>query len=239
MELKPSFISSANMPVNPLKYTHDYKDVLRPEILKRDNYKCTKCGIPNKTRYITDPVSGWLAVDAEIEAWAITEKVKISKSVLTIAHLNQLTFDNRFSNLKTLCSVCHLAYDREFKASVKVLNSSWNADEIISALLEKGGVKLIPHAMDAARVLGRRSKTLENIYVKRHRKGYDSFLDKTLMTEVISLKKRRKKLLEVIAGLYEKILPGPVTNDFVAQFIKNEDALIGVKMKSNIKYGSE
>lgn len=78
------------MPVNIKKYPSDWKEISSRIRFQRAGNRCENCGVEN---YSIHPV---------------TRK----KVVLTVAHLNHDTTDNRDENLKALCQSCHLNYDR-------------------------------------------------------------------------------------------------------------------------------
>lgn len=85
------------------KYPKNWKKI-RQEILERAGYQCEclgeclgNCGYPTKC----PEAHGMVAINFK------------GKVVLTIAHLNHNTKDNRRKNLKALCNRCHLRYDRD------------------------------------------------------------------------------------------------------------------------------
>lgn len=53
-----------------------------------------------------------LTVEEESEEFGLIACYKLGRFTLTTAHLNHLPADCRPENLKALCSVCHLRYDR-------------------------------------------------------------------------------------------------------------------------------
>jgi len=78
------------MPLNYSEYHPKWSLISRLIRFYRANNNCEFCGIPNYTL-----IPG-----------------KLSKVVLTVAHLDHNKNNNRFSNLKALCQKCHLNYDR-------------------------------------------------------------------------------------------------------------------------------
>jgi 5-methylcytosine-specific restriction endonuclease McrA len=77
------------MPIDYRNYPPNWKSEIRPRIMARSGGKCEWCGAIN---YQPHPITG-------------------GKVVLTIAHLNHDTTDNRDENLAALCNKCHLTYD--------------------------------------------------------------------------------------------------------------------------------
>lgn len=88
------------MPCDYSKYPANWKTEIRPRILERSKTddgieKCEWCGVPNRRQLVN----------------------RESRVVLTIAHLNHDTTDNRDENLAALCQRCHLTYDAKFHAT--------------------------------------------------------------------------------------------------------------------------
>lgn len=77
------------MPCDYSKYPSNWKTEIRPRILARAGNRCERCGAEN---YKPHPETG-------------------SRVILTIAHLNHDTTDNRDENLQALCQRDHLALD--------------------------------------------------------------------------------------------------------------------------------
>ena len=52
-------------------------------------------------------------------------KAKLRQYLLTVAHLDQNPQNCSGDNLKALCTVCHLRYDRQFRARQRALLREW------------------------------------------------------------------------------------------------------------------
>ena len=78
------------MPINYAKYPPDWSSISSRIRFTRAQNRCEQCGAEN---YKPHPVTN-------------------KKVVLTVAHLNRDTTDNRDENLKALCQFCHLSHDR-------------------------------------------------------------------------------------------------------------------------------
>ena len=78
------------MPINPKNYPPDWSAISSAIRFDRARNRCENCGAEN---YKPHPLTG-------------------KKVVLTVAHLNRDTTDNRPENLKALCQSCHLNHDR-------------------------------------------------------------------------------------------------------------------------------
>ena len=85
------------MPILKEKYPPDWKDISRRIRFVRANSKCERCGA----------VHGSTIVRVWRDGTAHNTKI-----ILTTAHLNRDTMDNREENLAALCQKCHLLYDR-------------------------------------------------------------------------------------------------------------------------------
>lgn len=105
--------------MNYSEYSKDWKDIIRPSILKRDHYKCRKCGIPHKIRVYKNSRREYVECDDFIEAWAKNEGKKVFTLYLQVAHLDHDKSNNDPENLMTMCPRCHGKYDKEHKAFMK------------------------------------------------------------------------------------------------------------------------
>lgn len=81
------------MPWDKSKYPADWAERSR-RIRERDGHRCQFCGVPNHT-LVTRP-SG-----------------KVTKIILTVAHLDEGPKDCPDERLAALCQRCHLDYDRK------------------------------------------------------------------------------------------------------------------------------
>lgn len=121
------------MPCDYSKYPSDWKQI-RERILKREHHCCKFCGINNHAGARWDEAAkvyeravgnqyadaigqgdhGYKASRMLVDHWnSIEEDPRWIVIVLTIAHLNHDTKDNRDENLAALCQRCHLNYDKE------------------------------------------------------------------------------------------------------------------------------
>ena len=108
-------------------YGRVWREVTRPRILTRAGNKCEQCGAPNHTdvmrvagwwlEWIVDWRKGakfyWRDECCHIRRRADAPDVPARhvRIVLTVAHLNHTSGDDRDENLKALCQWCHLNYD--------------------------------------------------------------------------------------------------------------------------------
>jgi len=125
------------MPIKPeLRYLYgkEWRYVTRPRILARAGDKCEQCGKPHQktVTVMSLSVGGRL-----VQFWRSSPRLWIRCSdratfpakpferaywkegrahdvfvLLTVAHLNHVSGDDRDENLKALCQWCHLNYDK-------------------------------------------------------------------------------------------------------------------------------
>jgi hypothetical protein len=101
------------MPIDYKQYPIDWKDIIRPDILKRDGYKCVFCKQPNRMLYVIENNTPYYFNDEFTKAYYAGKNIKIKKVVLTIMHLDQNITNNNYSNLASGCQRCHLKYDKK------------------------------------------------------------------------------------------------------------------------------
>lgn len=122
------------MSISYKNYPSNWKSEIRPAILERDGHKCKKCQVPNKAivcrgkwgvgiyeidvyqnddGQIFNAENGEYITDDYVGEVFTNEKQKVTKIVLTIAHLDNDVTNNDYSNLAALCQRCHLHLDKE------------------------------------------------------------------------------------------------------------------------------
>lgn len=100
------------MPVNYKDYPDNWKTEIRPAILKRAGVKCENCGAPNHSVILRNgDTFEVLEPSMSLEALEL-DGAKLTKVVLTIAHLDHDVSNNEYENLKALCQKCHLNHDK-------------------------------------------------------------------------------------------------------------------------------
>lgn len=102
------------------KYSPDWKDIIRPQILKRDSYKCVVCGVGHKKRVYKKSDGLYMECDEFVERWAIDSGKKVFTLFLQVAHLDHNKSNNDPSNLRTLCPVHHGRHDKQHKQFMRI-----------------------------------------------------------------------------------------------------------------------
>lgn len=119
------------MPIRPeLRhfYRREWREEIRPRILKRAENKCEQCKVPNHeliARFNKYP-GFWFTLDGEIHGPdgsdrgmfrgsdpEFAEPDRLVKIVLTIAHLDHTPGHDADENLAALCQWCHLHHDQK------------------------------------------------------------------------------------------------------------------------------
>ena len=104
------------MPIDYKDYHPNWLKKIRPDILKRSKNKCEFCGIENHLLgYRDKKTKNFIELENSIENDIFLQEnnIKLTKIVLTIAHLDHDKSNNDYSNLKALCQACHLNYDMD------------------------------------------------------------------------------------------------------------------------------
>jgi len=100
------------MPMNRSLYPKDWEAIAR-NIKNKSNWSCEQCG-----RLCRRPGESWQELEQRLSI-AIHKKQQYT---LTVAHLNHIPADCSESNLKAMCSVCHLQYDAIHHKESRIIN---------------------------------------------------------------------------------------------------------------------
>jgi hypothetical protein len=110
--------------LNTKGYSVDWRDVVRPNVLKRDKYKCMHCGVGNRAMYSIEGGKRVILDDDWLLKNYINKGAKVIKVSLNIAHqcctkacINEL-------HLLTLCCSCHLVFDRHHNLINRLINAA-------------------------------------------------------------------------------------------------------------------
>lgn len=102
-------------------YAPDWKDTIRPAILKRDDYKCQHCGISHRSTVYKKTNGGYQVLDDFTKEWAKANKKKVFTLYLQVAHLDHNKQNNDPKNLLSLCPYHHAKYDSEQKKLSRIV----------------------------------------------------------------------------------------------------------------------
>jgi len=101
------------MPIDYTKYPADWKTVIRPRILQREDNRCKWCQRANGEHLPAKCCREPIFDDRHRCRSCGKPRPKV---VLTIAHLDHDITHNADDNLAALCQKCHLTYDARLHA---------------------------------------------------------------------------------------------------------------------------
>ena len=107
------------MPVDYNNYPPHWKDRIRPDILKRDGYRCKKCGLRHKITGYRDQNGAFIECDEFMTRWAHENGKKPFRIILTVAHLCHYSHCDNYLHLVALCQRCHFRLDAPIKAILR------------------------------------------------------------------------------------------------------------------------
>lgn len=105
---------------NKLLYPENWVDTIRPDILKRDNYKCKKCGIKHRSYVLVDSNFNWTVIDKLEHDEYKTYGAKTYRVFLQVCHLDNVKSNCDYNNLIAMCPKCHNLNDREHKRLMRI-----------------------------------------------------------------------------------------------------------------------
>lgn len=94
-------------------YSENWKDEIRPAILKRDSYKCQVCHIRHRSIGYYNLNKVFVDCDNFMVDYCNRNSIKVIKIFLQVHHKDGNKLNNDPVNLQTLCNRCHLATERE------------------------------------------------------------------------------------------------------------------------------
>jgi len=100
--------------MNKKLYAEDWL-YIRNQIIARDKRKCVKCGINDFGFAIITAPFIWQQVTKEEYSIAKLKGLRVTRVYLQVAHSDNDKSNNDYSNLKSLCSPCHLRQDFQWK----------------------------------------------------------------------------------------------------------------------------
>jgi 5-methylcytosine-specific restriction endonuclease McrA len=105
---------------NRRDYPDNWNDEIRPNILKRDNYKCVECSIKHRSYVLITDSNQRIKIEYD----EFLEYKKAGKNCykiyLQVSHINNIKADCSPENLRTLCNRCHAKADKEWKSLMRI-----------------------------------------------------------------------------------------------------------------------
>lgn len=102
------------------EYHPNWRDIIRPAILQRDNFRCRVCGIQHKSIVYKLSSGAYMECDEFTAEWARNAGKKVFKLHLQIAHIDHDKMNNEPENLITLCPRHHSRMDAEHKKFIRI-----------------------------------------------------------------------------------------------------------------------
>lgn len=118
------------------RYPSDWRKI-RLSILARAENRCEQCGVPNYA-WRNNATRQWTRDAGLVEAWGM-DGDRVTRIVLTVAHLDHMPEHNDPANLAALCQRCHLAYDADHHRV-----NSWHTRRTGKALGDLFGARCNP-----------------------------------------------------------------------------------------------
>lgn len=105
---------------NKEDYPDNWTDEIRPRILARDKYRCTKCGIKHRVYVLIDSAKNYNIISKDESEEYKLYGANTYRIFLQVAHLNNDKSDNSDVNLAAMCPRCHHRYDLQHKKVVRL-----------------------------------------------------------------------------------------------------------------------
>lgn len=105
---------------NKSHYPENWNDEIRPQILNRDDYKCTTCGIKHRVYVFIDSTGKRIVVDKKEHEELKAEGYKTYRIYLQVAHIDCNKQNNSDSNLTAQCNLCHYRRDKDWKKMLRI-----------------------------------------------------------------------------------------------------------------------
>lgn len=104
-------------------YPENWKDEIRPAVLKRDGYKCGICKVRQRAKGYRDVKGVFVDCDEFMLAWAKKQGLKVFTIFLSVMHLDHNTQNNDLQNLLSGCQQCHNRHDKNHRAMNRIKKS--------------------------------------------------------------------------------------------------------------------
>lgn len=105
---------------NKALYPENWVDTIRPTILARDNYKCTRCGIKHRSYVLVDSNHNRTIIDKDEHIEYKAYGANTYRVFLQVCHLDHNKGNCDPNNLITMCPTCHNLNDRSHKMVMRL-----------------------------------------------------------------------------------------------------------------------
>lgn len=105
---------------NKKEYSEEWVDTIRPAILKRDNYRCSVCGVKHRSYVLVNQDGNYSIIDKGEHDEYKKYGAKCYRIFLQVAHLNHDKENNKEENLRAMCPRCHHRYDMNYKSIMRL-----------------------------------------------------------------------------------------------------------------------
>lgn len=120
------------MPFIATNYPENWKDEIRPRILKRDGYRCRVCMVGQRWYGYRDNKGQFIRTESREPVFGMSTNSKIIRIWLSVAHLDHDTWNNEDSNLKSMCQQCHNRHDRHHRSANRIGREKPKKNSILS-----------------------------------------------------------------------------------------------------------
>jgi len=103
------------MPIDYKNYPPNWKDEIRPAVLKAAGYKCEFCGIKQRAKGYRKANGEFVECDEFMINWAKKNNIKVITIHLAVMHMDHDVKNCSMSNLRAGCQQCHNRYDAPFR----------------------------------------------------------------------------------------------------------------------------
>lgn len=129
------------MPIDYKEYHPKWSLISRLIRFFRAGNKCEICGLENGAIIKRLGKGQWREPNEEEDSrlcdlmesglnyQKALKEVKLTKIILTVAHMDHIKTNNRFDNLKALCQSCHLFHDKDHHATNRRFGRNWKKNQ--------------------------------------------------------------------------------------------------------------
>ena len=105
---------------NRKEYSEEWTDTIRTAILKRDNYKCTICGVKHRSYVLVDLKGNYTIISKDEHDEYKPFGAKCYRIYLQVMHLDNNKDNNTDINLACGCPRCHSKRDKPHRNVMRI-----------------------------------------------------------------------------------------------------------------------